>query len=130
MARTGLLGLAALACIAFGGLMAAPQAAAAQGQVNLAPIQPANPAFGQTAMFRILVSRGNRPVANAKVECWFSGRHGAQTNHWTVRSDRSGWANFTETIPRSWINKDTWVDLNAACPSIGAYGMWRVRGKR
>lgn len=97
--------------------------------INLGPIQPSSLGWGQTGLFNAYVSQNGRPVKRVSVEFWFSGRHGIQTNHWYITTDQNGRASFTATIPRDWRSYDTWVDLNAACTSVGAYNIWRVKNK-
>jgi hypothetical protein len=122
-----LLPAAALAAAA---VIAAPAAHAQSAVINLGPIAPANPGWGEYAQFRMLVSTSRGPVRNATVMCWFSGRHGITSAPWYVRTNNSGWAISTQQIPYSWKFYDTWVDINAACDQVGARNMWRVRNKK
>jgi hypothetical protein len=93
--------------------------------------QPAGkPAFGQRIMVSGQIVRTDRgPLANQTVQLWFSGRHGIQDTIYTVKTDRFGKFNALMTIPRSWSNLDTWVDVTFSCTSIGATKLFRVRNK-
>lgn len=119
----------AVALFALG--MWAESAVAANAVIHLGPIQPQSPGWGQTALFNAYVSADGRPVKNARVEFWFSGRHGIRTPSWFVYTDKGGRASFTATLPRIWGNyrPKTWADLNAACPQVGAFNIWRVKNK-
>ena len=117
--------LIALCLFTLTGIMAMADGAA----INLGPIKPANPGFGQSAQFSAFVTQKGRPVKNVRVEFWFSGRHGMRTDSWFLTTNSQGSATFTRTVPRDWITQDTWVDLNGSCDSVAAINLWRVRGK-
>lgn len=97
--------------------------------------QPAGkPAFGQTILITGQITRGDRgPVANQRVELWFSGRTGIRAGSVFTTTDRFGRFAVNMTIPSSWRfgtrNGPTWVDLNVSCPSIGRLQLFRVRDK-
>ncbi|MCX6366049.1 MAG: hypothetical protein NTX57_05000 [Armatimonadetes bacterium] len=99
------------------------------GALDIAPIQPNNPGFGQAAQFSVTATQNGKPVKNAKIEFWFSGRHGVRVPSWFVTTNAEGRATFTRTIPRDWVGQQTWVDLNASCDQIAVLKLWRVRGK-
>jgi len=93
--------------------------------------QPAGkPGWGQTVLVSGQIFRTDRgPLANQTVQLWFSGRGGMQGGTVTAKTDFLGRFNATMTIPSDWKNRNTWVDININCPSIGVLKLFRVRGK-
>ena len=102
---------------------------AQKADLSIGPIQPNNPGFGQAAQFSVTATQNGKPVKNAKIEFWFSGRHGVRVPSWFVTTNAEGRATFTRTVPRDWVGQQTWVDLNASCDQIAVLKLWRVRGK-
>jgi len=95
--------------------------------INLGPINPPNIGWGQSAQFNAYVSKDNRPLKNMRVEFWFSGQHGIQSAHWTVRTNAEGRATVTKAIPRDWKDKTKWVDLNVSSDDAGVAKYWRIK---
>lgn len=122
---------AAVGCASLASVVAAPLPAHAQGgaTLNIASIRPASLGWGQRGQFIVLLSENGRPIKNVTVQFWFSGRHGIKTGSWYVRTNGQGLAIFTQDIPSSWRYNDTWVDLNGAANSVGAFNLWRVKNK-
>jgi hypothetical protein len=112
---------------------ATAQAASPGPAINLAPLKPTSPGFGQTVQITVLVSNNSKPVPHAQVEFWFSGRHGVQSYHWAGYTDKTGYCTILATVPRDWaygIQGDkTWVDLNVACNQLHTANMWRIKNK-
>ena len=111
------------------GTLTANMAFASAAVLNLAPVQPANPGFGQTAQFSVTLSRDGKPIKNATIEFWFSGNHSRQTTHWKVSTNKEGRATFTRELPRDWKLYKTWVDLNASCDQEAILTYWNIKKK-
>ena len=103
-------------------------AAYAAGVINLAPLQPPNPGWGQGTQFSIYVSENGKPAQKVNVKCWFSGQRGIQSGPWVVVTDNSGRATFTRTLPQ-WKRegRSNWVDLNASSDKVAALKYWRIK---
>jgi hypothetical protein len=115
------------ATAAVSALLALPVVAQTPGaSLNLGPVLP-NPGWGTSSTYNVYVSLNGRPVKNARVERWFSGRHGLETAHYATYTNAQGRASFIAAIPRSWGRTGTWVNLNAACVSLGLQQNWRVK---
>ena len=104
-----------------------PGSVAQAEQLNLGPIQPRNPGWGQPALYNVYLAEDNgRPIKNTDVRCHFSGKHQLVAYIGSFGTNAQGRASFMATIPGSWGG--TWVNLNCAAPSRGVLKYWRVKG--
>ena len=94
--------------------------------LNLGPVQPA-PGWGNTCTYNVYASQNGRPVKNANIEFFFSGKHSLESAHWTKKTGSDGRATFSVAIPRSWQSSGTWVNANAICSNLGIQRNWRVK---
>jgi len=121
-------GFVTIMLLAFAGLLL-PNAHASGADISYWGTQPAGkPAFGQTVLVTGAVY-GTPMLAGLRVQLWFSGRHGVRDRTYTVVTNPLGHFSAQMTIPRAWSNRDTWVDVNISCPSIGKLRLFRVRNK-
>jgi len=121
-------GLITIMLLAFAGMLL-PNAHASGADISYWGTQPAGkPAFGQTVLVTGAVY-GTPKLARLRVQLWFSGRHGVRDRTYTVVTNNLGHFSAQMTIPRHWVNYNTWVDVNISCPSIGKQKLFRVRNK-
>jgi hypothetical protein len=118
------LGIATVAAVALCSLTAT--AAHANGVINLAPLQPTNPGWGQTTQFTFYVSENGKPTPKTKVVVWFSGQRGIKSDSRAYWTDDKGRVTFTRSLPQ-WKQQSKWVDLNVSCDQVAVLKYWRIK---